>query len=243
MGRYSLDLSNSFGFGRGVRLRDQFRRGLRFWLLILLPTAAACFIAGGWITYTALREGTQLEITCEEYVTKRPTSHWLKLTGCEYDFEHYGVKYKEHTDLTGDDISAIYLPLHPVGDTLGPIHVVVKHHDKNTLQVFEALEEGREPSPAAVEKLRTELAKPVEGLVISKTLGADDRDDIRGLELRLDQSFVVVEYGRGPNLGFGIFLLGIGGLAGTSALLMWLMALRRRRADKRELPKAVLRTK
>jgi hypothetical protein len=241
MGRYSLDFSNSFGFGRGVRFRDQFRRGLRFWLLVLLPIAAGGFIAGGWITHTALSEGTQLEITCEEYANKRPTSHWLKLTSCEYDAEHYKVRYKERPDVDGDNIAAIYLPVRPVGDTLGPVHVVVKHRDEDTLNVFEAIEDGREPSPAAVEKLRGKLAKPVEGLVLTGiTLDGKDRDNAKGMGVDLDRDFVVVEVGRSPVLGVGIVLLSIGGLAGMSALLLWV---RSRRAAKPKLPKAVVRTK
>jgi hypothetical protein len=242
MGRYSIDLSNSFGFGRGTRFRDQFRRGLRFWLLVLLPTAAASLIAGGWITYTAVREGKQLEISCDEYVRKRPANHWLKLTSCEYDFEHYAVKYKKHTDLTDGDIEAVYFPLRPTGDTLGPVHLVVRHRDKNTLKVIEAVEDGREPSPATLEKVRVELAKPVEGIVVS---GFDDseRDEIEGLGLGLGKNFDVLERDRTPNLGFGIVLLTIGGLAAMTALLMWVIALRRRRAAKPKLPQAVLRAK
>jgi hypothetical protein len=208
---------------------------------VLLPTAAAGLIAGGWITYTAVREGKQLEISCDEYVRTRPPDHWLKLTNCEYDFEHYAVKYKERSDLTDSDISAIYLPLRPVGDTLSPIHVIVRHRDKNTVKVFGALEQGREPSPAALEKMRIELAKPVEGIVVSGFDDFEDRDEIEELGLGLSRNYEVLENGRTPNLGFGIVLLTVGGLAATSALLMWVIARRRRRGENPELPKAVLR--
>jgi hypothetical protein len=186
--------------GMGALLRDD-----------RLPVVMACGALvvlgmGGWHTYRGLRDGKQVEMTCGEYSAVRPEGHWLKLTDCEYDFDHYAIKKN------GSSIDKVYVPVRPYGDTTSKAQIVVMRDDKLTRNVVEQWEDHRTPSDAALDHLRIELNRPIEGIVSSGLdLDADDKDKLGPLKIGLANDYVMIDADAKPHLIAGI-LATIGGL-------------------------------
>lgn len=231
-------LRNSLGFGTRNQFRELFTNAqVRRIALVILSTI--CGTIGTWLTYTGLRDGAQREMSCGEYVAVRPDDHWLKLTNCEYDVDHYAVK----SSSKGGSITSIYLPLRPVDDTSSKAVVLVLVDDRDVVDVFDDYEHGRTPSDAAVQKAWAVLAKPTEGIVTSGLdLDHGDRGKLEDLNLDLDEDFVLLKAGSTPHLIAGIVLLGVGLTAGALLLVTFLADRRRRLPPKpAPLPKATLR--
>jgi hypothetical protein len=198
---------------------------------ILVGSAVIGLFFGAWHTHRAIRDGKQLEISCEDYIRERPDNHWLKLTNCEYDVDNY-VFIRGGRQGDGD-IRKVFFALRPIGDTSGKTTIVVVRDDKETIALIETAEDGNEPSEAAVARFAADIQKPVEGIV-SSGLDVDhgDKDKIEDpkLNLQLANDFVMLSNGAHPRLLLGILLL-IGstaflGLAGA------LFVTKRRRARK-----------
>ena len=118
--------------------------------------AAIALGLGIWQGYRSFRDGTQVQMTCAQYTAARPDSHWVKLTDCEYDFEHVAFKKQNGS------IDVVYLPLRPYGDATSPAQIVVKRDDKLMREMVEQSESNRDPSDAEIERLRKDLERPIE---------------------------------------------------------------------------------
>jgi hypothetical protein len=172
---------------------------------------------GVQFTYEAVRYGKQLEISCADYIKHRPDARWLKLTDCEYDFEH--LAYEQ--DQTGDKYNHIYLPLRAVGDDSLLTNIVVKRSDEAIREVVWGLEHGQS-RPIGFDRLMMDLGKPTEGFVaFGFSLSDKERDELGKLNLGLTDDFVLVDDGAQPRLAAGIIMLvlGLGGLG----VLGWLI--------------------
>jgi hypothetical protein len=195
-------------------------------IIFLLIVAAVALWWGGQNTYIALRDRTQLEVSCADFLKKRPDSRWLKLTHCEYDFDH--MAYEQYKS---GKISKVYLPLRPEGEEVGrPTRIVVVRDDDDMLKVAQALENDEaEPQPAMF-NVTTSLTKPAEGLVqFGLDLNDKDKKELGALGLGLGEDFVLIDYGSKPKLQKGLIALGVG--LGAIGLLTFLI-LRRFRKPK-----------
>lgn len=212
--------------GSGV---EKFRHELRLmrpYAPQLIGVAAAIVLAlGVWQGYRSFRDGRQVEMTCAQYAAARPASHWVKLTDCEYDFEHYAIKRQSGS------IDVVYLPVRPFGETSSQSQIVVKRDDKLTLDVVEQLESNRTPSDAMVEQLRKELERPIEGLVTSALdFDADDKDKLGDLKLGLTSDYVMIDADAAPHPFLAILAL-VGALSlGVFAVVLFVR-------DRRNPPK------
>lgn len=176
-------------------------------MLFLLIVGGVCVWWGSQNTYIALRDRHQLEISCADYVTKRPEARWLKLTGCEYDFDH--MAYEQSQSGT---ISKVYLPLRPTGEQSGPTRIVVVRDDEEMVKVANALEHDDAKPEPAFDHVMQQLAQPTEGLVqFGLDLNDKDKKDLAGLGLGLDRDFVLIDNGAKPKLmkGLGVLSLGL----------------------------------
>jgi hypothetical protein len=172
---------------------------------------------GAQFTYVAIRDGKQLEISCADYIARRPDARWLKLTDCEYDFEH--LAYEE--DQAGDKYTHIYLPLRAVGDDSLLTNIVVKRSDEAIRNVVWGLEHG-ESRPIGIDRVMMDLGKPTEGLVeFGLSLSDKERGELGKLGLGLTKDFVLIDDARQPQLAAGIIMLAIG-LSGLG-VLGWLI--------------------
>jgi hypothetical protein len=188
-------------------------------MILLLIVAGACLWWGTQNTLVALKERHQLEMTCADYLTKRPDARWLKLTHCEYDFDH--LAYEQYKS---GNISKVYLPLRPEGEAEGqPTRIVVVRDDKEMVDLTNALEKDEAVVQGDQERVMESLKKPAEGLV-QFGLDLDDKDkkDLANLGLGLDKDFVLIDYGAKPKLTKGLvaMLVGLGSLGLFVFLLM-----------------------
>lgn len=181
---------------------------------------------GGQNTYVALRDRNQLEISCSDYLKKRPDARWLKLTDCAYDFENLAYFQKKGED----KYTSVYMPLRPAGETGGPTHIAVKFEDKELLAVVYALEHGQS-RPSGFDRVTAQLLEPTQGLVqFGLSMSDKDRDQLEGLGLGLADDFVIIDNGSKPNLTAGLIVLFLGlGVAGALAWFV-IMTLRERKA-------------
>jgi hypothetical protein len=195
--------------------------------LVLIALAMCAF--GAQYTYVGLRDGEQLEITCADYIKKRPDARWLKLTECAPDFKHMAFEEAR------DHYTAVYLPLRPIGDKSSPNVIVVKRTDYDLLGVVWALLHGEE-NPPHFDRVTEDLMKPTEGLVqFGLDLEDEQKAQLAGLDLGLAKDFVVIDNGSEPRLAAGIalLLLGVGGLG---ALGWFLRRELRSRKQRRVVP-------
>lgn len=208
------DLSDGKRGDEDAHCRIIRRMGIRA-LVVLGVLAAVLTWWGGQKTYVAIRDSKQVEITCADYVKKRPDARWLKLTDCEYDFEH--LAYEE--DSSGSKYRSVYFPLRPSGEKDGPTYIVIKRDDKDMLAIVYALEHGND-HPPGLERVMTDLLKPAEGLVqFGVDLDDKDKDQLAGLGLGLAKDFVIIDNGDKPNLTAGLIMLLLG--LGVGGALVW----------------------
>jgi hypothetical protein len=68
---------------------------------------------GGHNTYIALHNRSPVEISCADYLGRRPEAAWLRLTGCFPDFGHLAVESSTRTTSSGQSstTTAVYVPL------------------------------------------------------------------------------------------------------------------------------------
>jgi hypothetical protein len=183
-------------------------------IIVLLVVVGVCLWWGGQNTYIALRDRHQLEITCADYIKKRPDSRWLKLTHCEADFDNLAVE----TDSGGYKIRKVYLPLRPEGETSGPTRIVVVRDDEDIIAAVKAPEHHGVAAQHAIDNVLAQLQQPTEGLVqFGLDLDDKDKEQLAGLSLGLDKDFVLVDYQAKPKLQKGLFVLSLG-LAGIAFL-------------------------
>jgi len=175
---------------------------------------------GVHMTYVALHDGTQLEISCADYVAKKPDAKWLRLTGCQYDLDHYAFKLKSDSS---SEIGRVYLSLRPVGVTTGPTQILVERRDDDMLRVIEWAERGggRAPPQPAFSHIQAQLDRPIQGLVkFGIDLERREKNDLDKLDLDLARDFVIVDDGARPHLIVGIILIVVGiSLAGVCVFL------------------------
>lgn len=191
----------------------------------LIGLAAAIALGTGvWLGYRSFREGTQVEMTCAQYTAARSAAHWVKLTECEYDFEHIAFKRQNGS------IDNVYLPVRPSGDTTSKPKIVVKRDDEASRDVVDQLEDGKTPSDAALGRLRIELDRPIEGIVTASfDFDADDKKELADLELGLADDYVMIDSDATPHPFLAILALVGGVLFGAFAAILFVRDRRYRR--------------
>ena len=224
---------DSFGFGNfdefRQQLRDIFRNADPHVLAAILGAATVCLaVWGGWKVFVAIRNDTQMEMSCAEYIEKKPETRWLKLWDCAYDYEHYAFVKSTR----GGRITAVYLPLKPWrgSDNGEKAQIVAKRTDDDMLAVIDALEDGREPPHDALQRLDKEATEAIEGLVRYGLETDTHERELRSLKMDLARNYVVLERGEKPRLILGIAAI-IGSLACAAGAIAFLVAARKRKLN------------
>jgi hypothetical protein len=198
--------------------------------LVIGAFAVAALFGGVYIGLQGLRDDHQVVLSCADYEKHRPDSHWLKLTDCEYDVDHYAV----YGDKSGGDeitnITKVYLPVKSTAKANGKSPIVVVRNDRDTLEVFEAFQRGHDPSQAAIDRLRAKLDRPIEGIVASH-IDSDNlsKADLKNLDLGIADDFVMLDEGSTPHLLAGLLLLVGGFLLSILAVVLFVVGKRYRR--------------
>lgn len=163
-------------------------------ILILLFALATAW--GAQNVYLGIRDRNLVEISCADYVAKRPTSRWVKLVDCEPDFS----RTLERTD--NGELDAVFVPLRPRG----------------------ANREGRAPLVVETDGKRLSYGtKTFQGMMRIGFLDepADSFRTRMEVEIGAAPNAVVLDLGGEPHMWLGLLAL-IGGMLGlgTSAWLV-----------------------
>lgn len=155
-------------------------------ILILLCVLAVAW--GAQNVYLGVRDRDLVEMSCADYVAKRPASRWVKLVDCEPDLS----RTLERTD--HGKLDAVFVPLRARG----------------------ANGEGRAPIVAETDGVRLSYgAKTFQGMMRIGFLDepADSFRTRMEVEIGAAPNAVVLALGKEPHMGLGLLAL-IGGLLG-----------------------------
>lgn len=161
---------------------------------------------GGHHIKLAVEEREPLEISCADYLANKPAAHYLRLTGCEPDFDNMA---KETTD---GHVTAVYVPLRPVGETGAP-HIVLERDDEEICHFVRSPTLPDEPEDKAVVE---SLTGPQVGVVsFGIDLSEKTRAKLKDLNPELADDFALLDEGARPHLWWGLIacaasLLGLG---------------------------------
>jgi hypothetical protein len=179
--------------------------------LVVSGLAAVGLWWGGHQVKLGWDEREPLEMSCADYLAKRPAAHYLRLTGCEADFDNMAEETKE------DDVVAVYLPLRPVGQTGAP-HIVLVRNDDAIRKFASSSAHSSELTPedrAVVDSLEG----PQQGVVdFGISLSEEKRGKLADLNLGLAPDFVLLDEGAQPHLWWGLAVC-----AGALAALGWVL--------------------
>lgn len=192
-------------------------------LLFSLPLLAF----GGESLYRGVRSRQQVTVACEQFMQQPPATAWLRVTGCELDYD--GAGYRE----SRGQIKALYFPVRPRGQVkTAPALLIVSTEDPEVLAMAQGtMGDGKEPDQEAflVMMLRIvtalEASREVEGYARTGLVRMRSRQSLAGLNTTLDPNYVVLDLHARPDF------VTPGLIAGGGLLLLMLgLLLRSRRA-------------
>ncbi len=194
---------------------------------IALPLAGLLLVAAGAEgVYRVVRNQQQTTTGCEQFFRQPPPALWLRVTGCEVDFDN--AAYRE----SGSHISELFFPIRPVNEPkTAPAVLVIATKDPNVLSVADGtIGGGRQPSQEASEVMmrqiiaRLGIAREVEGYARSGPIELmQTRRSLAGLSAPLSPQLIVLDLHARPS-----FLApGILAAAGVLLLLAFLIVNRR----------------
>lgn len=170
--------------------------------------------------YHAARSQTQASVSCQEVARERPTSAWLRLTGCEIDYVRAG--YRE----VRGKVTELFIPIRPIGSSPAqPSAVVLSTRDPNLLAIVERGLSG--PAQKDREAFLVMMLKIVTAMGISSEIEGFTRPPLEMLRTRgslaaikapLDDRFTVLDLGERPRLLYPV----LESLVGAAALIVLL---------------------
>ena len=165
----------------------------------------------------SLRSRSQVVVSCEAFAQQRPSSHWVRITGCDADYLRAG--YRE----SGGRITELLLPMTaPDVPANAPVSLIASSTDPEVLALTEQAVRG----PGATSQnafllamlqvvTETGAAREVVGLARSPLEMVRSRGALDAIRAPLAEHVVVVDLGRRP----GPLLPGIALVAGLQALV------------------------
>lgn len=186
--------------------------------IALLLVSIPLLVHGADGLYHALRSRSQAVISCEAFAQQRPSSKWVRITGCDADYLRAG--YRE----SGGRITELLLPMTaPDVPANAPISLIASSRDPEVLALTEQAVRGDGAANQNAFLLsmlqvvtETGAAREVVGLVRSPLEMVRARGALDAIRAPLAPNVAVVDLGRRP----GPLLPGIAFVAGLQALLM-----------------------
>lgn len=197
---------------------------LRFALLAVgIPLLAL----GGEGLYHAARSRQQVPMTCVDFVRQRPRDLWLRLTGCELDYDSPG--YRE----SNGRIAEIFFPIRAVGQPQSmPAPLLAATTNPDALALVQGtIGNQRTPDQESVTVMMLRVvtmlkaSREIEGLARSGVVDLlQTRRSLQSFPVRLDTHYVVVDLHARPQL----VVPGVEAGVGLLAVVLFLLAGRRR---------------
>lgn len=183
--------------------------------------------------YTALTAGEQLEMTCADFIAKKPTNKWLKLTEADLLYD------KMINDIMfGKVVTQVYVPVIPKGaqsNALTRILLVSKKPEE--IALAQELVDAGNDLMKQIEVLNKRSkspshAKTIEGVVRYGLADSDnDRRKMHKLIENLETDYVVIEDGEKPTVLGGLTKVGYALMFLIFAGVFWLAADRMNKKD------------
>jgi hypothetical protein len=194
-------------------------------LLVSIPLLAH----GAERLYLAARSRTQTQVTCEEFFRQRPTSSWIRITGCELDYVRAG--YRE----TDGHITELFFPLRPAGTSPAmPAALVISTRDPQALTIAQgAISSGANGNQESFLVMMLQIvtalraARDVDGVTRGRIEMLRTRGSLSAIRAPLAEDFTILDLHARPRLLWPA----IEAAAGAQALLVFVfLSLTRRRA-------------
>lgn len=185
--------------------------------IALLLVSIPLLVHGADGLYHSLRSRSQVVVSCEAFAQQRPSSHWLRITGCDADYLRAG--YRE----SGGRITELLLPMTaPDVPANAPVSLIASSTDPEVLALTEQAVRGPGSTSQnafllAMLQVVTETgaAREVVGLARSPLEMVRSRGALDAIRAPLAGNVVIVDLGRRP----GPLLPAIALVAGLQALL------------------------
>lgn len=193
----------------------------------LLAVGVPLLALGGEGLFHAARSRRQSTMTCEQFVRQRPRDLWVRLTGCELDYDSPG--YREN----GGQVAEIYFPIRAAGQPKGtPAPVLAATSNPDALALVQAtIGNGRQADQEAVTVMMLRVvtllhtAREVEGVVRTGIIERfQTKRSLQSFPVPLDPNYVVVDLHSRPAL----VVPGVEAGVGLLSVLLCLFSGRRR---------------
>lgn len=168
-------------------------------------------VGGAQGLYTALKNRSPLEITVEDYITKKPDAEWVTLKSA-----HLNLLESAHKERLGK-VAEVFIPVRPKGDAKdAPVHILLSTKNREILDALddmsnsaETLKQSVEAASRHAEKLF--VTKDVSGL-IRFGINSDDktRAKLEKLNMNLAADYVIMNDGEKPELMASLIMLVLG---------------------------------
>lgn len=176
--------------------------------------------------YTALTSGEQLEMTCADFMAKKPSNKWLKLTEATVLYD----KMVSET-MFGKAVTQVYVPVIPGGaQSNAATRVLLASKKPEDIALAQELVDAGTDMKKQIEaahKLFTlpSTSKTIQGTVRYGLADSDsDRRKLHTLIGNLESDYVVIEDGERPTvlggltkIGYALLLLILAGVFGAMA--------------------------
>jgi hypothetical protein len=193
-----------------------------FWAVVTLAITSIGLVWGGRNTYVSLRNPSPVQMTCGEFIDKRPDVQWVQLRECDADLQHIDVETTESRPGHAARPTTIYIPLRSRGAFHGSATLLLAS-DKSSLIALGEI--------GASNRSHAELEGIIEGTVeLAIDRSARDRELLQRLDLNLRDDFLIVDHNTRPRARWlAIGVLGIG-VIGLTIMARWLIRRRQHRS-------------
>ena len=168
--------------------------------------------------YHAFRSRTPARTTCEQFRRERPSSGWLRMTGCEIDYVRAG--YRE----ARGQVTELFFPVRPGGSSPAqPSDLVIATRDPRLLALIERglagpARDDQEAFLVMMLEIVTAMgvSREIEGVLRSPLETRLTRRTLGALKAPLSEHFVVLDHQGRP----GLWRPAIEAIVGAQALLL-----------------------
>lgn len=187
----------------------------------LLAVFLALVIGGGQELYTGMKNGSMIEVGIVEFEANKPDAKWLQIDGGKLQVLDAAFS-QGRFDKSAKEVFIPYVPK-DADDEDRKVHVLLKTKNPDILRFIEESREMEEKlGPDATEQQQAELAieivaklvksveidRPINGLVeFGINSNSKETEKLRSLFPRLAEDFVVLQDGKKPEFGLGLFML------------------------------------
>jgi hypothetical protein len=170
--------------------------------IALLLVSIPLLVHGADGLYHGLRSRTQAAVPCETFAHDRPSSRWVRITGCDVDYLRAGVRE------SGGRVTEFFLPLTPpLAPANQPVSLVVSTKEASVLALAEEALSGRAATNqddflVAMLQVVTAMgaAREVEGMTRSPLEMLRSRGALDAIAAPRADDIVVLDLYRRPNL-------------------------------------------